>query len=104
MTSLLIALLLSASPALAASDCGTYTLESRPPGERVATIEDERVLTIKEAGEVETYDLVSAGTGLPYMEGQPANGAEGDPVEVLEHKGDLIVNSMVFVPFCGAAN
>ena len=100
MTRFLVLLLLLPAPALAASDCGTYTLESRPPGERVATVRNERVLTIKEAGEVETYDLVSAGTGLPYMEGQPANGAAGDPVEVLEHKGDLIINSMVFVPFC----
>lgn len=78
--------------------CGTFTLENRPPGERTATIEDDRVLTIREAGETEVYDLVSAGSGLPYMIGERQGGGEG--VEVLEHAGDLIVDMMVYVPFC----
>jgi len=91
-----LAALVAASPSWA---CGTFTLENREPRERVATIEDDRVLTIEEAGEKQVYDLVSAGSGLPYQEGQP-RGAY-DPVEVLEHKGDLIIGMMVYVPYCG---
>jgi hypothetical protein len=90
-----LAALVSASPSWA---CGVFTLENRPPGERVAKIEDDRVLTIEEAGESEVYDLVSAGSGLPYMIGERQGG--GDGVEVLEHKGDLIIGSMVYVPYC----
>lgn len=66
----------------------------------MAKIDDDRVLTIEEAGEREVYDLVSAGSGLPYMIGERQGG--GDGVEVLEHAGDLIVDMMIFVPYCGA--
>lgn len=91
-----LAALVAASPSWA---CGTYTLENREPGERFATIEDDRVLTIEEGGDKKVFDLVSAGSGLPYQEGQPRGSYEA--VEVLEHKGDLIINSMVYVPWCG---
>lgn len=86
-----------ASPALA--ECHRYTLDGQEPGQVVADIADDRVLTLadKSAGTV-VYDLISAGTGIAFMEGVPQTG--GDRVEVLEHKGDLIIDMAVYTPYC----
>lgn len=87
--------------AFAAEGCGVYTLETRPPGEKVARIVDDRELTIEEQGEKPlTYELRSAGTGIAYMEGHPTGKTGGEMIEVLEFRGGLVVDMQPFEPFC----
>ncbi len=93
--------MLPLSSALAAEGCGVYTLDTRPPGEKVARIVEDRDLTIEEQGaKPKTYELRSAGTGIAAMEGHPTGKTGGELIEVLEFRGGLVVDMQPFEPFC----
>lgn len=88
----------------AAQDCSRYTSEQRPEGEVVAIVHDDRTLEIvDEHSGSTTYDLVSAGTGIPYMLGVPTKSDDGNTRQITfrEHKDDLIVDMVAFTMWCG---
>lgn len=87
--------------AFAAEGCGVYTLETRPPGEKVARMGDERQFTIEEQGaSIRTYELHTSGTGIPIWQGVPTKKTKGKPIQVLEFKDGLVIDMMPYVAFC----
>ena len=97
MKRLVLALMLMSSPAMAAADCGVYTSETRPAGEVTARISDRHLTITDKYDGTREYDLVSAGTGIPY---QQAEGDDREPFGVRMHKGDLIIDMVAYTPFC----
>lgn len=100
MRSIALGLLLMMSVDAAAACDARFTYEGADPGWKVVEFREDRAVTITVRGQKPRAYTRECG-GVPALcvltdDADP----QAEPIGMLDHKGDLILDMQVFVPYC----